>query len=286
MTATATATPTPTPTATATATATPTATATATATATPTPTGTSTGAAPCTTSAEQGSCGPYDTYPGITGITSSTYIGNNVFGPIPGWKQTLTATDPGNWGVDATWPAGNTGVQTYPSIAVNYGTVTDFPTALSTYTALTSSFAETMNATSGTSAWAAYDVWLGASNCSPATQSCSTDEMMIQNDFANNGFCTTLATATFGGSNGVPVQQWHLCQFGAELIWKLGVDDNSKVNEQSGAVDILAMAKWLVTNGYVPANEGLWSVDYGWEICSTGGQAENFHVSQFTVNPS
>ena len=48
----------------------------------------------CTTSAAQGGCGPYDKYPHITGITSSTGVGNNVWNTIPGWRQTLYVTDP------------------------------------------------------------------------------------------------------------------------------------------------------------------------------------------------
>jgi hypothetical protein len=72
---------------------------------------------------------------------------------------------------------------------------------------------------------------------------CASDEVMIQHDFARNGACTTLATAAFGGSDGVPVQKWHLCKYGSELIWKL------TRNERSGSVDILSMLTWLVNHG-------------------------------------
>lgn len=243
---------------------------------TPSPTG------QCVTSAAQGKCGPYDSYPKITGTTSSTYIGNNVWNPISGWQQTLSATDPGNWHVTADMPAGNTAIASYPSIGANYGQTTDVPTPLSDYASIYSSFTEDMHATSGTSAWAAYDVWVGQNGCS----SCKASDVMIQHDFANNGACTAVASATFGGSNGVPSQPWHLCQFGSELVWKLGTNDNSKISEQSGSVDILAMVNWLVTHGYLPANTGLWSIGYGWEIASTGGQSETFTVSNFSLTPT
>jgi hypothetical protein len=229
----------------------------------------------CTSSAAKGGCGPYDKYQRITGTTSSTYVGNDVWNPIPGWRQTLYATSPGNWHVTANMPIGNTAVVSYPSIGVNYGQVTDEPTPLTDYSSIYSSFSENMNATAQTSAWAAYDVWLGADNCS----TCTRDEVMIQHDFANNGACPTLATAAFGGSGGVPVQNWNLCKYGSELIWKL------TGNEQSGRVNILTMLTWLVNHGYLPNGTGLWSIGYGWEICSTGGVNEDFQISSFSLTP-
>jgi hypothetical protein len=124
-----------------------------------------------------------------------------------------------------------------------------------------------MNANSGTSAWAAYDIWLG-----PDTGSSATHEVMIQHDFSNNGACTAEASATFAG------QKWNLCQFGSELVWKL-----TGGNEQTGSVDILSMLNWLVSHGYLPQGSGLYSVGYGWEICSTGGQNETFQVKNFSI---
>jgi hypothetical protein len=172
-------------------------------------------------------------------------------------------------------PAGNTAVVSYPSLGANYGMVnTTKPTPLSDYSSIYSSFTENMHATSATSAWAAYDIWVG-----PGSGTSATTEIMIQHDFANNGACTAEASATFGGSGGVPVQKWNLCQFGSELVWKL-----TSGNEQSGTVDIKAMLSWLDAHGYLPSNPGLYSIGYGWEICSTGGQDENFQVSSFSIN--
>lgn len=84
---------------------------------------------------------------------------------------------------------------------------------------------------------------------------------MIQHDFANNGPSTAVATATFGGSGGVPVQSWHLCTFGSELASKL-----TGGNEQSGSVGILAMFTWPEHHGYQPQNSGLTDISYGFEI--------------------
>jgi hypothetical protein len=229
--------------------------------------------AACTVTAAKGSCGPYSKYSPITGTTSATNIGNNVWNPISGWKQALYSVNPGEWSVTADMPAGNTAVVSYPSLGANYGQVSGNAEPLSDFASLDSSFSEDMHATSATSAWAAYDIWLGPSSGSKAT-----DEVMIQHDFANNGPCTAKASATFGGSGGIPARKWNLCQFGSELVWKL-----TGANEQSGTVDILAMLNWLVAHRYMAEDTGLFSIGYGWEICSTGGQDENFQVSSFSI---
>jgi hypothetical protein len=247
-----------------------------------TSTGTGTGAgsgqslppATCATGAALGSCGPYNDQQ-VTGMTavSGISIGNNVWNPVSGWAQTLHAASPGDWYVTANMPASNTTVVSYPSLQADYvqGNSTSVP--LSDYASIYSSFSETMNATSGTNAWATYEVSIGQ-----GSGTSSVDDMMIETNLADGG-CSGGATATFGGSGGVPVQSWHLCQYGSELAWGL-----TGGGEQSGTVDILAMAKWLVSNGYLPGNAGLFSVSYGWQICSTGAQNENFQVSNFSIS--
>ncbi len=225
--------------------------------------------AACTTSEAKGSCGPYDNYPGINATTSSTYIGNNVWNPINGWHQTLIATDPGNWSVTANMPNGNTAVVSYASVGTNYGKVTSEGTGLSTLTSMISTFSENMNPNSQTSAWAMWDIWMKAGA-----------EIMIQHDFARNGACTGVATATFGGSGGVPVKSWYLCTFGTNcMAWKLHEADMV----QSGSVDLLAMLNWLVDHGYLPNPSLLMMIGYGWEICSTGGVDETFNVTGYSV---
>ncbi len=240
----------------------------------------------CVTSEQKGRCGPYDDYSAITGTTASTYVGSNMWNAVEGGRQILYATDPGNWQVTANIPAGNTSVVSYPSVGANYGQISDVPTPLSRYSSFYSSFRETMNATAGTSAWAAYDIWLGQVDCSPAASTCASHEVMIQHDFANNGRCASLATTEFGGAGGVPKQRWHLCKYDSELIWKLGADEEHKISEPSGTVDILSMLTWLVDHEYLPAGTGLWLIGYGWEICSTGGGNENFSVSHYSMTPT
>ena len=194
-----------------------------------------------------------------------------------GTTQTLTANDPGSWSVVAnSRPPGFTGVQTYPDTQQIYTTTANTPDPLSGFSSIISSFTENMNAASGTSGEAAYDIWLGQN-----TSTNYADEVMIWNDQANRGTCggaTVEANASFGGSNGVPEQNWTLCKHGSsELIWYL-----TSGNEPSGVVDVLSMLTWLESHGYLPANSGLNQIQYGFEICSTAG-AETFTVSQFAI---
>jgi hypothetical protein len=229
----------------------------------------------CTTGAAMGSCGPFG-YPQITGTTDQgPTVGNDVWNPISGWHQTLHATDPGKWYVTASMPAGNTAVVSMPGSTANYGTVNNTSTPLSDYSSIYSSFTETMNPTRGTSAEAAYDIWLGR-----GTSDNWSNEVMIQHDIVNRGTCPVAATAVFGGSGGVPVQKWNLCKYGSELIWQL------PTREQSGKVDILSMLKWLENHGDLPQGSGLWQIDYGFELCSTGGVNETFQVSSYSLSPT
>jgi hypothetical protein len=229
--------------------------------AAPSSAGVGAGTAACVTSAAQFNCGPFQ-YPQIRGVSSDPTVGNNVWAPISGWQQTLYANSPGDWHVVANMPAGNTGVVSYPSS----GSYFSNKPLVSGFKELQSSFTETMNATSQTSAWATYDIWLSNSG--------TADEIMIQHDFANNGACGPDATATFNGQN------WYLCTFGSMIAWKL------RGNEQSGTVDILAMLTWLEDHGYISKSSELSLIGYGWEIASTGSRPETFAVSNYSITAS
>lgn len=227
----------------------------------------------CVTSAAKGSCGPY-LYPSIAGSDgSNTTVGQDVWNPIAGWSQTLYATNPGSWYVTANLPAGNTAVVSFPNTGESYDS-----NPLSSFSSIYSSFTEDMHPTAGTSAEAAYDIWLNNWN----------NEVMIQHDMVNRGGpCgPVLATATFGGHGGVPVQDWNLCQYGSELIWQVP-GSGSRYGQPSSSVDILAMLDWLENNGgYLPHGSNLTAIGYGFEICSTGAADEDFEVTSFSITSS
>lgn len=242
----------------------------------PSPTGSA-----CVTSDPSGSCGAYD-YPGIIGSNGyNTYVLNNMWGAGgTGATQTLTAYNPGLWSVVAKAPAGNGAVLTYPDTQQIFTRTDNTPDPLSGFTTLYSSFSENMHPASGTSAEAAYDIWAGQS-----TATNYADEIMIWNDQVNRscaGGTPLLSGIMFGGSGGVLVQSWDLCSFGSsELIWSLHA--GAAANEQTGTVDVLAMMNYLVSHKYLPAGTGLNQIDYGFEICSTGGVPETFSLSSYGI---
>jgi hypothetical protein len=131
------------------------------------------------------------------------------------------------------------------------------------------------------------------------------NEVMIQYDFNNNGTCDQTSqtdganNVTFGGSNGVPTQAWHLCSWNynhagcpstatstCTVAWKLGASEATKQSESSGSIDVLAMIKWLENNGQLPANSTWSAFSMGWEISSTGGSPETWTGSGMTVHAS
>ena len=54
-------------------------------------------------------------------------------------------------------------------------------------------------------------------------------------------------------------------------------------NETSGTVDILKTLQWLQARGMVSSAATLGQVDFGWEICSTGGRPETFTISKYSL---
>jgi hypothetical protein len=260
---------TPTPTATPTPTRTPNSTSASASTPTPLPTGKS-------TSALDGVLGPF-VYPKITNTNGyNTYVANNMWAADgTGMTQALTAANPGQWYVLAKAPAGNTAVLSYPNTQQLFnnwsgggwngdGTMSNTP--ISRLKQLESTFAENMNAVPGTNAEAAYDIWLEDTS--------GPSEIMIWIDNANRGTGggDQIGTGTFGG------QKWTLLKDGDdEIIW------SSNANKQSGTVDILAMLRDLQSRRLVSSGATVSQVDFGFEICSTGGVPETFSVSHYSL---
>jgi hypothetical protein len=226
-----------------------------------------TGAA-CVTSAHSANCGPYAYRPISNSNGYTTYVGNNMWGCGNGncGPQTLAAYGPGIWSATSTQANGNTAVLTYPNVQQLFTKTTNIDPAISAFASITSDFTETMNPQTGTDAEAAYDIWLGNTS--------GPNEIMIwvDNVGRGNGGARQIGTATISG------QVFTVYQYGSgEIIFSLNH------NEQSGTVDILATLKWLQSHGRVSAGAGLGQVDFGFEICSTGGKPEKFAVSRYTL---
>jgi hypothetical protein len=225
-------------------------------------------AAACVTSAGNGSCGPYGYRPISNSNGYTTYVGNNMWACGNGncGPQTLTAHHPGNWSVMSTQAIGNTAVLTYPNVQQVFTKTTNTDPALSAFTSIKSDFTETMNPQAGTDAEAAYDLWLSHTS--------GPKEVMIWVDNVGRGS----GGARKIGAATIASQAFTVYQYGGgEIIFSLDQ------NEQSGTVDILAALQWLQGHGMVSASAQLGQVDFGFEICSTGGKPEKFAVSRYTL---
>jgi len=155
----------------------------------------------------------------------------------------------------------------------NGPTMTDTP--ISRLTRLSSSYAETMPHNSGTDAQAAWDIWLNADSGFP-------NEVMVWVDNVNRGSggATLKASVTIGG------QAWSLYEYGpGEAIWSLGAP-GTFARQGSGTVDLLALLRWMQGNGYAARGATIGQIDFGWEICSTGGAPEHFGVSAYSITAS
>jgi hypothetical protein len=225
--------------------------------------------------------------------------------------QTDYGTSLGTWYSTDNFPTGETAIATAPDSDVIY--LSD-PPAVNSFSYIYSSFADDLNANPNTDAEFAYDIWLNG----------YADEVMIWNDISNRGGpdyyggCTPNLTAKdiqFGGTNGVPINDWNLSICGSEHIWELESEylpasgtysggtaygTGETVNQgngyvygiTAGSVDIQAMLQWLMTHGttnngvltpYIPTTSTLDQIEYTVEVASTGGVDENFVVSNFSL---
>lgn len=211
---------------------------------------------------------PFGRYREVTGARTDPYVDQNVWSPIQGWLQTMHATSPGHWYVAANMPAGNTAVVSFPNTGFLYNE------ALSRFSSIVSSFNVTMPRRAGTDAEASYDIWFNKTR--------AINEVMIQNDYSpgRSPSCGTWTAkrVSFGRSKGVRAHPWDLCVSGSTAYW-----ETANGNMPSGKVNVLAMLKWLVRHGQLPARVQLTGFSYGFEISSTGGVQRDFRVNSFSA---
>ena len=217
-------------------------------------------------------CGPYSSAKITLSNGYTTYVSNN------GWAcgsngsacgpQRLTAYGPSTWSVVSRQKAGNTAVLTYPDVQQLFTTTSGDARPLTSFSRVASTYAESMPHNARTIAQAAYDVWLDRTTGS--------DEVMIWVDNVNRGTggARVLNHAVFGNV------AWTLLQYGGpggELIW------SRNRNAATGTIHILLMLRWLVLHHYESSSSAIGQIDFGWEICSTGGVAETFRVTDYTL---
>ncbi len=228
--------------------------------------------ATCIETASNGTCGPYVYGPISASNGSNTQVINNIWNPISGVSQTLKVASPGQWSAVATMPASNTAVISYPDTQQVFTTSNNTPQLISSFTAITSSYTVSgPGSGNGNDYEAAYDLWAGTGTNNYA------QEIMIWVD--NHGQTPAgkkVDTAKVGGAT--------------YDVWaETGDNPVSMVltsNKTSGTVDILGALQWLINNNHMRPDSGLNQIDFGFEICSTGGTAKTFTTSRYALHTS
>jgi hypothetical protein len=69
-------------------------------------------------------------------------------------------------------------------------------------------------------------------------------------------------------------------------VWRKGtyIAFVADQNFTSGTMDLLAVFKWIISQGWLTQSATLGQVDYGIELVSTSSAAETFSVSNFSVS--
>jgi hypothetical protein len=192
--------------------------------------------------------------------TGGYTIYNDEWGSGHG-TQTLWVNSASNWGVYSTQP-NTSGVKSYPNDSKSIGT------ALNSLHSVTSSFSES---NPGSGNWeSAYDIWLNTSGY----------EVMVWTDVEGDvgPLGSSVGTVSLDGNT-----------------WTLYAGNNGSNptysfvrsgNETSGSVSLLDLLKYLEnTKGYF-SNPTLTTVQYGWEISSTGDTQQEFTINSYSVSSS
>ena len=77
---------------------------------------------------------------------------------------------------------------------------------------------------------------------------------------------------------------WDLCHNGSIYYWQLPKGSSNTYGESSGSVDLIAMIKYLETNGYLPSSSTMTEVSYGFMIYTTTSTQETFTLNRLHVD--
>jgi len=175
--------------------------------------------------------------------------------------QTLYACSYHNWYVVSNQTNSGGAVKTYPNVHKDYS---DVP--ISSFSAITSTFAATSPHVGIYDV--AYDIWTNG-----VASSGSTEFMIWTENYNQVPAGSRVATVALGGR--------------AYEVWK--TSDNHYIAfvptavVTSGAVDILQIFTWTMSQGWLPANSTLGQIDFGVEIVSTNGADATFQFTDFSI---
>lgn len=262
-------TPTPTPT---TPTPTPT-------TPTPTPTSPSPTTAACVTSSTSGNCGPFNDASVFTSSNGADLVTQNDFSAIP---QTLSADNSTSWNVAASTvgQSDQTSVKSYPATQVTYTLTNGKPDPSSDFgSALTSSFTNVPPSGANQDYEYAADDWLA----DPTKASWTNDlEIMIWTHTNGQRPAGSDSGKVYTDAAGTQWEVW--VSGGATTVSPDStVSFVRKTNTDSSSFERFGFYKYLQANGMLAATYGIDQLNYGLEICSTGGGTKTYGVTGYST---
>ena len=189
-----------------------------------------------------------------------------------------------NWGAISTQPAGNTAVLTYPFEQVAFYESSNlsgktYP-LLSSLKEVSVTFAQEMPAASNTyDAECAFDLWCGTVDVATNdyTNAWKYEIMIWVQNHGQTPGGSKVGTLTSG------TQTYDVYQ-SSDQSYTACVITSTPIT--SGTVDVLGILNSLVAEGHLPSGLEFTACQFGWEICSTNGEALGFEVTNFaaTIN--
>jgi hypothetical protein len=185
----------------------------------------------------------------------------------PCGAQTLWANSSSNWGVVSDQAKGNTAVMVYPDAQNVYTLPSGDPDPLKNFGIIQSTFKERSPSVGDFEA--AYDLWLNNWN---------TEVMIWVDNHGQTPAGNVVGTTTIYGQR---FTVWSSAgQSGGYPSGPFTFVLNK--NEKGGRVHILSAFRVLEEMKLIPATSSLDDIEFGWEICSTGGHPENFEVTSYS----
>jgi hypothetical protein len=194
--------------------------------------------------------------------TGGYYVHNNMWNSAEALgPETLYACSYHNWYVVSKQTNHAGAVKTYPNVHKDYDNV-----RISSFNRIRSTFAATSPHVGIYNV--AYDIWANG-----VATSGSTEIMIWTENFRQVPAGDKVARVGLGGRT--------------YNVWK--TSDNHYIAlvptavMKSGSIDLLAIFKWLMSKGWLPANSTLGQIDFGVEIVSTDGRNATFTFTDFSI---
>jgi hypothetical protein len=215
------------------------------------------------------------------GVRAGNYqaalVVQDVWNPSSALKsQVLSASSMADWQVKANLSAGNTAVLSYPDAQDTVTNPSNNPVPLASFATRSSTYAAQRPSETGTAGpsddyEAAYDIWLGRNGAN------YDQEIMVWTDTRRQVPAGSDTRKTWTDpSTGVAYEIWDSSGHNPVTLVR-------KSNATSGSVNLRSLFSWLQSAGYT-TETGVNQIDFGFELCSTSGQAETFTVTDYSLD--